>query len=301
MLFSAFQAGLTNGGPAGLVYGYIFAWLGTMAQTLVMAELASMIPISGGQYNWYALMSCPHIPSNGTFRVAIIAPPSYSKLLSYLTGWVTVVAWQAGLASTAFLGGTMIQGLLVLNYPSYVYARWQGTLLFYAFVAVALLVNTYLARLLPQIETMILMTHILGFFAILIPLVYLGPHGSASDVFTLFENNGGWSTTALSTFVGLTTSMFAFTGVDAAAHMAEEVENASRVIPMSMIATVLLNGSLGFGMLIAILFQAGNISNALATPTGFPFIEIYASATGSISGASAMVRHFLATLEDTII
>ena len=39
---SVFQAGLTNGGPSGLVYGYIFTWLGNISQVLVMAELASM-------------------------------------------------------------------------------------------------------------------------------------------------------------------------------------------------------------------------------------------------------------------
>ncbi len=31
-----------NGGPAGLVYGYLFAWGGAMLQAVVMAEMASM-------------------------------------------------------------------------------------------------------------------------------------------------------------------------------------------------------------------------------------------------------------------
>ena len=39
---SNFQAGLTNGGPSGLIYGFLFAWLGTALQVLVMSELASM-------------------------------------------------------------------------------------------------------------------------------------------------------------------------------------------------------------------------------------------------------------------
>ena len=34
--------GLTNGGPAGLVYGYLFVWCGASLQALVMAEMASM-------------------------------------------------------------------------------------------------------------------------------------------------------------------------------------------------------------------------------------------------------------------
>ena len=56
-----------------------------------------------------------------------------------------------------------------------------------------------------------------------------------------------------------------------------------------MIGSVLLNGLLGFGMLVAVLFSAGNISDALGTPTGYPYIEIFSQGTGSIKGATAMV------------
>ena len=34
--------GLENGGPAGLIYGYLFVWIGATLQALVMAEMASM-------------------------------------------------------------------------------------------------------------------------------------------------------------------------------------------------------------------------------------------------------------------
>ena len=34
--------GLQNGGPAGLIYGFILAWVGQSLQALVMAEMASM-------------------------------------------------------------------------------------------------------------------------------------------------------------------------------------------------------------------------------------------------------------------
>jgi hypothetical protein len=53
---------------------------------------------------------------------------------------------------------------------------------------------------------------VIGFFAVLIPLVYLGPHGSAKDVFASFINGGGWSTDGLSFFVGIIASVYTFTG-----------------------------------------------------------------------------------------
>ena len=106
----------------------------------------------------------------------------------------------------------MIQGLLVLNYPAYDFQRWHGTLLFYAVILNALFVNTYLGRLIPKIEAAVLIMHVIGFFALLISLVYFASHGSASYIFTTFLDGGGWNTTTLSFFIGLTTSMFAFIG-----------------------------------------------------------------------------------------
>ena len=106
----------------------------------------------------------------------------------------------------------MIQGLIVLNQPSYEPQRWQGTLLFYAVILVSVIFNTLLARFLPKVEGLILITHVAGFFGILIPLVHLAPHGSASDVFTRFTNGGEWSTQGLSFCIGIVTGVYAFLG-----------------------------------------------------------------------------------------
>lgn len=152
-------------------------------------------------------------------RVAILAPASCSKFLSYLTGWITVISWQAAVASGGYLGGVMIQGLMVISMPEYQMERWHGTLLFYAVVAFSVFINTVLARLLPHIESVVFIIHVLGFFGILIPLVYFAPHSSPKDVFTTFINAGGWSSDALSFFVGLSAGMFTFIGLDAAGHM----------------------------------------------------------------------------------
>lgn len=71
---------------------------------------------------------------------------------------------------------------------------------------------------------------------------------------------------------------------------AEEIEAASIVIPRSMLVSVGLNGAMGLGILIATLFSVGDVKTALASPTGFPFIEVFVNATGSNGGASTMVR-----------
>ena len=123
-----------------------------------------------------------------------------------------MIAWEAAQASVAFLGATIIQGLIILNQPTYRPTRWQGTLLYYFVLAFMVFINTFLARWLPQVEGIFLCVHVIGFFAVLIPLVYLGPHGSAKDVFATFINGGGWSSDGLSFFVGIIASVYTFTG-----------------------------------------------------------------------------------------
>ncbi|PVH91255.1 amino acid transporter [Periconia macrospinosa] len=282
---TSFQSGLLNGGPAGLIYGFIFAWIGTFLQACVMGEMASMVPLAGGQYNW----------------VAVLAPKSCSKFLSYLTGWLSVISWQAALAGSSFLGGTMIQGLIILNHETYNHQRWHGTLLLYAILLIALFINTYLARILPQIESYVLILHIVGFFCILIPLVYLAPHHSAEEVFATFTNVGGWQDKGLSFFVGLSTAMFSFLGVDAGGHLAEEVQGASTVVPRSMIVSTILNGSMGFSMIIAALFCMGNLEETLGTPTGFPYMQVFLNATGTVRGATLMASVVIAAFVFVIV
>ena len=70
MLVSIFNVGLQDGGPAGLIYGFLFCWGGYTAVVASLSELVSVVPTAGGQYHW-------------TFE---LAPPKYRKFLSYITG-----------------------------------------------------------------------------------------------------------------------------------------------------------------------------------------------------------------------
>ncbi|MCJ1310300.1 hypothetical protein MMC25_003962 [Agyrium rufum] len=268
-----FLIGFQNGGPAGLVYGYIMVWIGTMSIYVVLGELASMAPISGGQYHW----------------VSMLAPRSSQKFFSYITGWVTYAGWQAAVGAAGFLVATLIQGLIVLNNPSYVFERWHGTLIYWAIMLLAVFINTVISSAIPKIEGVVLALHILGFFAIVIPLTTLAPHSSPSQVFTVFSNGGDWSSQGVSLLVGSIGHVFAFVGADAAVHMSEEISNASTVVPRSIIISMVINGLLGIGMLVAVLFCIGDLESALNSPTGFPFVEIFYQASQSAGGTSVMV------------
>ena len=68
----------------------------------------------------------------------------------------------------------MIVALAQLNHPSYSPTLWQGTLVYWGVMTVAILLNVYTSKILPKLESFMLVLHIAGFFAILIPLVAVG-------------------------------------------------------------------------------------------------------------------------------
>jgi len=45
-----------------------------------------------------------------------------------------MTGWQAGLLGSTFIVGTVIQGLITLNSPTYVPERWHGTPIVWAIV-----------------------------------------------------------------------------------------------------------------------------------------------------------------------
>lgn len=70
--------------------------------------------------------------------------------------------------------------------------------------------------------------------------------------------------------------------------MSEEIENANINVPRSIFVSMLLNGVMGFAILLATMFSLGDINAALDSPTKYPFIEIFTQATGSAAGGTGM-------------
>ena len=139
-----------------------------------------------------------------------------------MAGWLTVIGWQATYATAIYLNGTYIAAMISLTHSDYVPQAWHMTLYSYATALIGLAINCVGGKLLPRFEGTILILHILGFFAILIPLTYMADHKSAKEVFTHFLNEGQWPTQGLSFFIGLIGPVFAFAGGDAAVHVCHQ-------------------------------------------------------------------------------
>ena len=269
-----FLTGLTNGGPSGVIYGYILVWAGMFSLMATLAELVSMAPTSGGQYHW----------------VSMLAPQRYQKFFGYITGWLTITGWQATLSSSGLLTGTLIQNIALLTHPSYAekMEAWHGTLLMWAILLLIYIVNTSLPTLFIKFEGYAFILHLLGFFAIVLPLVFLSDKTPSEDVWNNFLNLGDWQTQGLSFCIGIIGTVFAFAGADAAIHLSEEIRDAAVVVPWALIATLAVNGTLGFAMMITTLYCMGDLDAALEENPSYPFMAIFRNAVKSTAGAAVM-------------
>jgi choline transport protein len=149
----------------------------------------------------------------------MLAPKSQAVFLSWVTGWLDMIGWWANTAAGVYFGATVTQGLLVLNYPDYTFERWHGTLLMFAALAVCVVINSVGSKFLPRAEGLILILHVMGFFAVLIPLVYMAPHQNAEFVFGSFINSSGWSNPGLTWLIGLMGTNLPFIGMISPFHI----------------------------------------------------------------------------------
>lgn len=115
-------------------------------------------------------------------------------------------------------------------------------------------------------------------------------------------------------FVGQLAASSAFIGVDSAAHMSEEVsdnrettltmrkkmltafqvKNASLTVPRMMMGTTALNGILGLTSIITYMFVIQDIQQQiLESSAAYPWVAVFALATGSNAGAIGMTIPFI--------
>lgn len=232
---------LLNGGPAAVVWGFLINWIGVTSVNATIAELASIAPTAAGQckntlFRTVSLNLSKFMCTDSAFFsrssdhwVSMLAPESSQAFLCYLTAWMTTIAWQAMVATSAFLLATLLQGMIVLGHPNYSPTAWQTVLLIWAIVLLGVLINSTTGRALAKLEGLILVLHLAGFFGILIPMVYLAPHNTPREVFTTFINEGGWDSQAVSFLVGFPTLASVLIGADGAVHLSEEVSTTSTV------------------------------------------------------------------------
>ncbi|PSN73212.1 amino acid transporter [Corynespora cassiicola Philippines] len=271
-LSTVIATALMTGGAPCLFWNFLASIICTVAIACSLGEIASIYPTAGGQYHW----------------VAALSPPSTRSVAAWFSGWINVGGQIVLTASAAFAAGLQTQALIILNSDTYAPERWQGLLFYWAILLYGAALNIWGSRLLPTANLLSGVLHIAGFLTILIVLGVMSPKNTSDFVFLEVTNSSGWSNDGISWLVGLLSAVYPLLGYDAACHLAEEMPNAARNVPLAMVGSVSVNGILGLGYCIMLLFSTGPLEELLSTPTGFPFMQIFLNATKSHAGATIL-------------
>ena len=100
---------------------------------------------------------------------------------------------------------------------------------------------------------------------------------------------------------GLLAPVYTLIGADSAVHMAEEIKDASVVLPKAIMTAATVNGSMGFIMTITFCFTLGSAFDIILSPTGYPFIQAFYNVTGSNAGTSIMTAIIIVNITSACI
>ena len=125
---------------------------------------------------------------------------------------MTWFAWVSLLAGVANITAAVIQALAGLNYPDYVPERWHLTLIIFAILTVEGLMNIYTVWLIPWIELIAGILHVILFIIFVVVLITLAPRHNAAFVFFGRASASGLDNSFVSWNLGLVTPTWGFVG-----------------------------------------------------------------------------------------
>lgn len=272
-----FSTGLSVGGPAVMVWGWIGVSIMTTLVAFSMSEIVSAIPTSGGPYFWSA----------------VLAKPSQSALAAWITGWFNLVGQVAVTAGINYGCANLISSTAAIIHPDR-YTPTSGTIIgIHAGLLISQgLINTFGVGLLRLFNHSSIILHSLGVGSLAIALVVKAKfHQSSQFVFFKFyDGTGGWSERASPAYVaacGILFAQYTITGFDASAHMCEETKNAAWSAPMGVLTSIIVSAVFGFGIILAFLFSIQDFEETLRAPQ--PVFKIMVDIFGPVGAQIAMV------------
>lgn len=276
---SIFLYGLTTGGPAVMVWGWIFVACMTMMIGLAMAEICSAHPTSGGPYFWAAMLS----------------RPQDAPFASWMTGWFNFLGQIAVTTSINYACATFIS--TACTFGTAFVPNANTTIGIYAAVLVTQgLVNTFGVSALKNLNNIAVWWNALGTIAVIITILVAAPTRQSGDfVFrTFIDGTGvdevGWSERASPAYVvviGVLFAQYSLTGFDASAHMTEETHNAAMSGSIGIVMAIGVSAVLGWVLLVSLLFSIQDYDAVVASGTPVP--QIFLDTVGEKGGIVLMV------------
>jgi amino acid transporter len=270
--FTTYYQAWNNGGPIAISWGWPIISAFILVIAFCMAELVSAYPTAGGIYWWASRLGGP--------------------VWGWFTGWFNLLGLIAIVASVDYFAGQflgVILGLynvdiLGLDFADSSHALRETFILFAIILLLHVIVNIRGSHLVARLNGVSVWWHVLGVVVIIGVLIFAPDrHASFSQVFTHRINNSGFGHGMFWWYVlplGFLLTQYTITGFDASAHISEETHDSENSAPKGVWRSVFYSAIIGYLVLLAITFAAGDEKAVTKGGGGAPAVFLSAMSHG---------------------
>ncbi|KAK9234289.1 choline transport protein [Lipomyces kononenkoae] len=274
-LGTSISVSILNGGPPGLIFGLIVAFVYYAFIGLSLAELASSVPSAGGVYHW----------------ATICSGPQWGRMVGFFTGWINFIGWMFDLASLIQITANITLQMYATYHPEYVQQQWHTYITYVLITWLCTAIVIFANRLLPYTQSAGMFFVIVGGIVTIIVLAAMPKiHASSHFVWASFTENNltGWSG-GVAFLCGVLNGAFTIGTPDAITHIAEELPRPTRDLPVAIGLQIGLGFLYAFCFAIALCYAITDLNALLSGINGFPLAMIYSQATGSAGGTLGLL------------
>ncbi|KAL2214427.1 amino acid transporter [Sarocladium strictum] len=271
-----------NGGPPGLLYEFIAVSVFYWFIATSIAELASAIPSSSGVYQW----------------ASITPGQKWGRPLGFFAGWWNYLAWVLGCASmSSILANTLVQ-MYAQSHQEFVAKPWHTFVTYLITTWIACIAVCFGHSAMPALNKIGVFLILGGFIVTVITITVMpDQHASSSFVWKDWQADLGYPDGFV--FVaGMLNGAYSVGAVDATTHLAEEISNPQRNVPLAILLQVSIGFVTGLCYLISLMYSINDYDALFTSP--YPIAEIYRQATGSAAGAIGLLSLIMLCIALTV-
>ncbi|WBW72916.1 amino acid transmembrane transporter [Schizosaccharomyces osmophilus] len=251
-----------NCGSGGMVWSWFLGCFCLLPVAISMSELASSMPTSGSLYYWIAKLS----------------PKKYRAFLSWLLGYVSMLAYGTGFASTVYAASSLLIATISVGNSGFSPTKYEQYGIYIAFSIACSFLIAMPTNYLAHFNKFCVFFQISTALIIIISLAASSnshTRTSASYIFTNFHNYSSWKNTGWAFIMSFTTPVWVVSGFESCATVAEEATNPSVAAPIALISSLSAALVLGFCVMVTICATMGfDFEAIMNSTTGEPVIQV---------------------------
>ena len=169
---------LADGQSVTILWGWVLVSLISLAIAASLGEICAVYPTAGGVYYWSAMLSTP----------------KWAPVMSWITGYLTLVGNLTVTTSINFSGGELILSAISLWRDDWAPNQWQTVLMFWAVMVICALVNIFMSRFLDHINKVCIYWTAASVVIIMVTLLAMGDNKRSGEyVFAHYDSSqSGW-------------------------------------------------------------------------------------------------------------